>query len=160
MARPGGGPDAVRRLGAGVGANGRASAPVDGGSLEEQLVELTQAGVDGYVYVNTAGHTPHASSFNGQVWAGARRRAGLEGIRWHDLRHTTVALAIEQGAHAKAIQERMGHASVKVTLDRYGHILPSIERRLAGGLDDVYRQSLARHGEGTTVSLREELGVR
>jgi hypothetical protein len=59
-------------------------------------------------------------------------------------------LAIEQGVHAKAIQERMGHASVKVTLDRYGHILPSIEASVAGGLENVYQSTLRGHDEGTT----------
>jgi integrase len=55
-----------------------------------------------------------------------------------------VALAIEQGAHAKAIQERMGHASVSVTLDRYGHLLPSLGERIADGLDGAFRS--ADHG--------------
>lgn len=118
--------------------------------LEQQLTERAQPGSEGHVFVNTARHTPHVSSFTGQTWAAARRRAGLDGIRWHDLRHTAVALAIEQGAHAKAIQERMGHATVKVTLDRYGHILPSIEERVAGGLEDAYRSALRGHDEGTT----------
>jgi integrase len=103
----------------------------------------SQPGVNGLVFVNTAGHAPHASSFNSQVWARARRATGLEGLRWHDLRHTAVALAVERGAHAKVIQERMGHASVKVTLDRYGHVLPSIEDKIAAGLDQSYHEALA-----------------
>jgi integrase len=84
-----------------------------------------------------------ASSFNGQTWRLAKKRAGLERLRWHDLRHTAVALAIEQGAHAKAIQERMGHSSIAVTLDRYGHLLPSIEERIAVGLEESYRRAAA-----------------
>lgn len=114
--------------------------------LSEQLTERAQPGADGLVFVNTAGHTPHASSFRSQLWAGACRRAG---VRWHDLRHAAVALAIERGAHAKAIQERMGHSSIKVTLDRYGHILPTIEQRIADGLDDSYHQALKRPSEDT-----------
>ncbi|MCA1708985.1 MAG: site-specific integrase [Actinobacteria bacterium] len=107
--------------------------------MQEQLEKRAQPGPDGLVFVNTAGHSPHASSFSGHMWSQARARAGMRDLRWHDLRHTAVALAIEQGAHAKAIQERMGHSSVGVTLDRYGHLLPSIGERLADGLDATFR---------------------
>lgn len=112
--------------------------------LEDQLAERAQPGPDGLVFVNTVGNPPHSSGFTAFTWARAKRRAGLEGVRWHDLRHTAVALAIEQGAHAKAIQERMGHASVSVTLDRYGHLLPSLGERIADGLDSAFRS--ADHG--------------
>lgn len=94
------------------------------------------------MFVNTTGHSPHASSFTCQVWRRGKREAGLDGVRCHDLRHTAVALAIERGAHAKVIQERMGHSTVKVTLDRYGHVLPSIEDKIAGGLDQTYHEAL------------------
>lgn len=107
--------------------------------MQEQLEKRAQPGPDGLVFVNTAGHSSHASGFSGQVWSRARARADIRDLRWHDLRHTAVVLAIEQGAHAKAIQERMGHSSVGVTLDRYGHLLPSIGERLADGLDATFR---------------------
>jgi len=55
------------------------------------------------------------------------------------MRHTAVALAIPNGAHAKAIQARMGHSSVSITLDRYGHLLPSLDDQIADGLDRIYR---------------------
>lgn len=110
--------------------------------MEEQIAERAQPGVDGLVFVNTAGRSPHASSFASQTWAKARRDGGFEGLRWHDLRHTAVALAIEQGAHAKAIQARLGHSSIAVTLDRYGHLLPSIEEGIAAGLDESFRRAL------------------
>src|SRR5207248_10546434 len=67
----------------------------------------------------------------------------LDGLRFHDLRHTAVALAIGLGAHPKAIQERMGHSSVMVTLDRYGHLFEGLDERIADGLDDVYRNACA-----------------
>jgi integrase len=51
--------------------------------------------------------------------------------RFHDLRHTSVALAIAEGAHPKAIQTRMGHSSINVTLDRYGHLFPELDEAIA-----------------------------
>jgi integrase len=57
--------------------------------------------------------------------------------RVHDLRHSAVALAIASGAHPKEIQARVGHSSITVTLDRYGHLFPSLDERLAERLDAV-----------------------
>jgi integrase len=111
--------------------------------LEEQLAERAQPGVDGLVFVNTRGDPPHSSSFASQTWRKARVAAGQSELRWHHLRHTAVALAIAQGAHPKTIQERMGHASITVTLDRYGHLFPALGRQVADELDTVYRESLA-----------------
>ncbi len=105
--------------------------------IEEQLAERAQPGPDGLVFVNTRGNPPHASSFASQTWLKARRAIGRPDLRWHDLRHTAVALAIAQGAHPKAIQERMGHASITITLDRYGHLFPALGRQVAEGLDRV-----------------------
>jgi integrase len=110
--------------------------------LAQQLDEHPGAGPDDLVFPNQAGNPLHQSSFNTNYWKPAKANAGIEGLRWHDLRHTAVALAIAQGAHPKAIQARMGHSSVQVTLDRYGHLFPELDERIAEGLDDVYRAAL------------------
>ena len=60
----------------------------------------------------------------------------------HDLRHTSVALAIANGAHPKAIQERMGHSSITITFDRYGHLFPSLGIAVADGLEATYHAAL------------------
>jgi integrase len=66
--------------------------------------------------------------------------AGLpEGLRFHDLRHTCAAMLIAQGAHPKEIQERLGHSTIRLTFDRYGHLFPSLDDRLRDGLEAVYR---------------------
>jgi len=59
--------------------------------------------------------------------------------RFHDLRHTCAALLIAQGAHPKEIQERLGHSTITLTFDRYGHLLPSLDERLRDGLDQMIR---------------------
>ncbi|HSK92080.1 MAG TPA: tyrosine-type recombinase/integrase, partial [Euzebyales bacterium] len=63
----------------------------------------------------------------------------LRGARFHDLRHTHAALLIAQGAHTKAIQYRLGHSSITVTLDRYGHLFPALDDALTDALDATYR---------------------
>jgi integrase len=59
-------------------------------------------------------------------------------LRFHDLRHTCASLLIAAGAHAKLVQERLGHASITTTLDLYGHVLPSTEAALVEALDGIY----------------------
>lgn len=74
----------------------------------------------------------------------AVERAGLPtALRFHDLRHSHVALCIQHGAHVKAIQERLGHSTVTLTLDRYGHLLPSLDETLREQLEDTFSRSLA-----------------
>jgi len=65
----------------------------------------------------------------------ALRRAGLRKIRFHDLRHTYVALLIAQGENVKFIQSQLGHASIQTTLDRYGHLLPESNSAAGERLD-------------------------
>ena len=66
--------------------------------------------------------------------------------RFHDLRHTSVALAIRSGAHPKAIQMRMGHSSITVTLDRYGHLFPELDEAIAVSFDQGWAEALAAAG--------------
>jgi integrase len=66
-------------------------------------------------------------------------RVGMpEGLRFHDLRHTCAALLIEQNAHPKAVSERLGHSSIQITMDDYGHLYESAEDALADALEQVH----------------------
>jgi integrase len=58
-------------------------------------------------------------------------RAGVPRIVVHDLRHTHATLALELGIHPKIVSERLGHASVMITLDTYSHAMPSLQRQAA-----------------------------
>lgn len=64
--------------------------------------------------------------------------ASKHGLRFHDLRHTCAALSIAAGAHPKLIAARLGHSTITITLDRYGHLFPSVEEALADALDAAF----------------------
>lgn len=66
---------------------------------------------------------------------GAWSAAGLERLTLHDCRHTYASLCIAAGINAKALQTFMGHATIKETFDRYGHLMPGSEAEAAGLLD-------------------------
>ena len=72
------------------------------------------------------------------------------GLRFHDLRHTCAALLIANGAHPKAISDRLGHSTIQITMDRYGHLYPNADEALAEGLDRVWRAA-----NGSDEELRE-----
>ncbi len=59
------------------------------------------------------------------------RQALLRDIRLHDLRHTYATLALKSGVHPKVVSERLGHATVGITLDLYSHVTPAIGRDAA-----------------------------
>lgn len=67
------------------------------------------------------------------------RIPGLPRIRFHDLRHTHATLMLQQGEHPKVVSERLGHASITITLDTYSHVIPSLQEqavdKLAASLD-------------------------
>jgi len=53
-------------------------------------------------------------------------------------------MLIAEGAHPRAIMERMGHSTIQVTLGTYGHLFPSLEAALTDALDEVYRKAEPR----------------
>lgn len=72
------------------------------------------------------------------------RRAGLPPLRFHDLRHTHVALLIKQNTSMKAISTRLGHSGIGITMNTYGHLLPGIEEEAVSRLDHTLSSLPAR----------------
>ena len=62
----------------------------------------------------------------------------------HECRHTFASLMIAAGVNAKALSTYMGHSSITITLDRYGHLMPGNEQGSAGLLNDYLKSALPR----------------
>ena len=90
------------------------------------------------------------------------KRAGLEGIRFHDLRHTFASLMLQQGAKPKVISEALGHASVAFTLDVYSHIIEGMQEEAMALLDEVLPAGINgfRESNADLTQLSEIKGVR
>jgi len=69
------------------------------------------------------------------AWVKLARRTGLKGIRLHDARHSHASLMLKQGVHPKIVQERLGHASIQITLDTYSHVTPGLQQAAANAFD-------------------------
>lgn len=69
-----------------------------------------------------------------------RRREKLPAIgkvRWHDLRHTFGSMKLEQGENIYYVQRQMGHSSIQVTVDIYGHLLETRKPAAAAKTDEL-----------------------
>jgi integrase len=68
-------------------------------------------------------------------------QAGLRKIRLHDLRHTFGSLLIQNGASIVYVKEQMGHSSIQVTVDIYGHLIPGANVSFVDRLDNASGQA-------------------
>ena len=69
-------------------------------------------------------------------------------LRFHDLRHSFGSLLIELGENIKYVQMKMGHSSIKVTMDIYGHLLRDANPKAAARLEDLINRSNDDQPEG------------
>ncbi|NQT73585.1 MAG: site-specific integrase [Chloroflexi bacterium] len=67
----------------------------------------------------------------------ALESAGLPHMRFHDLRHTHATLMLKEGVHPKVVSERLGHASINITLDIYSHVLPGMQEMAAEAFEQA-----------------------
>jgi integrase len=75
------------------------------------------------------------SNFHRRVWYPAVQQISEEGLRIHDLRHTCASLLIAAGAHPGLVREHLGHSSIRVTMDVYGHLYEDTKDEIAAALE-------------------------
>ncbi|NMM52034.1 site-specific integrase [Paenibacillus aquistagni] len=85
---------------------------------------------------------PNGKAFNQErpyIWFKKfTQRNGFRHIRFHDLRHTSATLLINQGVHAKIISERLGHSNITTTMNIYGHALQTADQMAAEKLNNLF----------------------
>lgn len=102
-----------------------------------QSAELPQNPLN-LVFPNQSGNLmDHSSLFRYCFWP-TLKRAGLPRRRFHDLRHSFASMLINRGENIKYVQRVLGHSSVQITLDVYGHLLPDVGREAAERLEELF----------------------
>ncbi|THF73888.1 site-specific integrase [Cohnella fermenti] len=81
--------------------------------------------------VCTGNGTPTNKSNLRRAFSVAIKEAGVKKIKFHSMRHTHATLLLLQGENPKIVSERLGHATVRLTLDTYSHLLPSMQKETA-----------------------------
>jgi len=89
---------------------------------------------NGLVVCGPDGKPIRPSTLNRQLQR-LMKDAGLPVLSTHALRHTAATLMLTQGIHPKVVQERLGHASVSITLDLYSHVTPGLQRKAAEAVE-------------------------
>jgi Phage integrase family len=84
-------------------------------------------------------------------------KAGIRRIRLHDLRHTFGSLLIQNGASIVYVKEQMGHSSIQVTVDTYGHLIPGANVNWVDRLDsETSPQQSATNPQQSIEKIRED----
>ena len=111
-----------------------------------------------WVFPSRQGTTLEERSLR-HVFTRMLEKAGLRQIRIHDPRHTYASLLLQQGESIVYVKEQLGHASIQITVDTYGHLIPGANRGAVDRLDDAWMQPDATQAqpepEGTSETLAE-----
>lgn len=100
-------------------------------------MEEDAAGVS-YVFCDSDGGPLRKSNFQRRVWNPIRKAAKLpDGLRFHDLRHTSASILLKTGTHPKIVQERLGHSDIRTTLQTYSHVLQGLQTAAAATFDGL-----------------------
>jgi integrase len=91
------------------------------------------------VFPNTVGNFRDLRNLSTRVFKRLLEVAKLpQEFRLYDLRHTCATLLLQADENVKVVSERLGHATVKLTLDTYSHVLPTMQKRASDKLGDMF----------------------
>jgi integrase len=105
--------------------------------LAERLARGAASGDGDWVFTQAGGGTLHPTRFR-RAFHRRTADAGVPKLRVHDLRHTWATLALRAGVNPKIVQERIGHASVAITLDLYTHTDRDLHAQAARAVSDLF----------------------
>jgi len=104
-----------------------------------------------WVFCNEGGKLRHETAVRSRVFYPVLHRSGLRHIRIHDLRHTYASLLIQQEESLAYVKEQLGHHSIKITVDIYGHLVPGGNRQAVDRLDDAPQDATIRNPAATVL---------
>ena len=92
----------------------------------------------GNVITNANGSCRDPNYFSYVVFKRLLETAGIQrNVRFHDLRHTHATWLLERGIHPKVVAERLGHSSIRITLDTYSHVIKGMQQTAVKKLDEI-----------------------
>lgn len=113
--------------------------------LLEMLSEFVRVhGPSRWVFAGDGDAPPHQNTV-GHRWRSTVRKAGLSGIRLHDLRHYYASGLIASGCDVVTVQRALGHARATTTLNTYSHLWPNAEDRTRSAAQSMFTEAMESH---------------
>lgn len=112
-----------------------------GEQAEQRLILGPRYQYQGLVICEEDGQPLNPRNFS-KAFAVFVDRRGLKDVRFHDLRHSHATQLLRQNIHPKVVSERLGHATIGITLDTYSHVLPGMQEEAARKLDGALRAAI------------------
>ena len=110
----------------------------------EELLRLgTRLGDDTFICAGEDGQPVQPQSLT-HAWHRFLVRAKLPRVRFHDLRHSHATHLLGSGVHPKIASERLGHATVGLTLDTYSHVIPGMQEDAVARIDAAFACAVAK----------------
>lgn len=104
--------------------------------LEEMLGKKVK---DVMVFTRPNGNCYDPANFSYRIFKNLVAKVGIsKAVRFHDLRHTHATMLLAKGVNIKVISERLGHSSIRITLDTYSHVVPSMQDEAIKALDEIF----------------------
>ena len=103
-------------------------------------VRKKQALRSGEGIIDTIFHTngePTSQNTVRNIWKRLLTKAGLRNMRFHDIRHTFASLLLSRGESPVYVKDQLGHSSIQMTVDIYGHLIPNSNRNAINSLDEL-----------------------
>ena len=107
---------------------------------EEREISGVEWSESSFVFSHSDG-TPFYPNTVSKKFSELVKKAGVPSLRLHDLRHTHATLMLKEGVNPKIVSERLGHASVVITLDTYSHVLPGLQEEAALKFEEGLKRS-------------------
>ena len=101
-----------------------------------------------WVFTNRDGAPLDGDNLRRRVFEKALTKAELRHVRIHDLRHTFASMLIQNGESLAYVRDQLGHSSIAITVDTYGHLVPGSNRAAVDRLDSIPSRTSAASGEG------------
>lgn len=127
--------------------------PADISALKEHRQWLGTVAFGPWVFPDADGKLLRKSNFLRKVWEPIREALNLKGVRFHDMRHSAASFMLRAGIHPKIAQTRLGHSTIKLTMDTYSHLMPDAQEEAAGAFHQSRGDGKSTNGCTTAVKL-------
>jgi len=103
----------------------------------QEWLEQGRNEIPAWIFCNQEGNPADMHNLKNRHFFKCLEKAGLRRIRFHELRHTFASLLIQNGESLAYIKDQLGHSSIKLTVDVYGHLVPGANREAVNRLPSL-----------------------